>query len=92
MFSLHLNSRLYYHFDVFYPGSVLYVIRTNVKEIDDAVSFKKVIINFLVELCILYRLQYIVLHNELSPFSLEESQLIEREVLQQIQSRAVAPT
>lgn len=92
MFSLSLNERLYYQFDIFNPGSVIYIVRTNVKRKEDVLPYLKLITEYIARICILHNLQYFVLHNVFSPLNLEESMRLEEEVHKQIQSHSVSLT
>jgi hypothetical protein len=78
MFSLYLDWKHFYDFDVFSPGDVLYVTKTNVKEREDVTPFITNIINNIAVVCQNNNLQFLILHNPIHPFSLEESLKIEQ--------------
>jgi hypothetical protein len=78
MFSLQLDWKHFYDFDVFSPGDVLYVTKTNIKTIEDARPFIRQIINHIVGVCQNNNFQFLILHNQIHPFSMEESLEIER--------------
>ena len=77
MFSLHLDWKHFYEFDVFSPGNVLYVTKTNLKDRGEAGQFIEIIINYIHKVCQNNNLQFLVLHNPIHPFSMEESLKIE---------------
>ena len=80
MFSLQLDWKHFYDFDVFIPGNVLYVAKTNLKEHDDVKPYIHKIINHIVTVCQANQLQFLILHNQMHPFSMEESLEIEQRV------------
>ena len=77
MFSLYLDWKHFYEFDVFSPGNVLYVTKTNLKDRGEAGQFIEIIINYIHKVCQNNNLQFLVLHNPIHPFSMEESLKIE---------------
>jgi hypothetical protein len=80
MFSLYLDWKHFYEFDIFRPGDVLYVTKTNVKELDYVRPFITTLVNHIVLVCQTNNLQFLILHNPIYPFSIEESLNIEQSV------------
>lgn len=80
MFSLYLDWKHFYDFDVFLPGDVLYVTKTNFKELDDVKPYVTKLINHIAFVCKENNLQFLILHNQMHPFSMEESLKIEQAV------------
>jgi len=80
MFSLYLDWKRFYDFDIFLPGNVLYITKTNVKERDGADPFISTLTKHIIKVCKNNNLQFIILHNPIHPFSMEESLKIEQSV------------